>query len=189
MNPTLSYETLKGASDMLFECWMQHDILAQAEKVSVAIFNLDLVLNRNPQINYYYRDSLSLDLAHLRKKELAYIDGFKGEVKYISFSDAKDLKIDLITSSGKSLNSVIPDIDNISPSAKETFEKLAFSRTNKVVRLGNAAIGQVYINDEECFCVKYAVETSLYSTIENWFHESLILVNYFKRNFLLKPQK
>jgi hypothetical protein len=47
--------------------------------------------------------------------------------------------------------------------------------------LGNEAIGQVYIDGQEAFCIKFAIEHSLRSIVKRWYDGAEKLINIFER--------
>lgn len=151
-------KSITAAHNILLETLRSYDIIKKPERIAVALLTLDLVLNSNRELAYSQRDVLSAEVYYLQKRKIPYIDGMTGELMEVTFNEALCMQETVIFKN---------------PSLKERKLPATYIK-------GNMAIGQVFIDGEEGYCTKLAVEHSLKTIAKKWFRESNVLLSIFQ---------
>ena len=159
--------TLKDIENRLQRILCYDTLSFKSEDIASALHDMKKFLDRHPNFDYRYRDVLKNEYAHFRKQKIPYLDGHSGEIRFISFEEAKSMKkVVIFKKSGNNSSFEITPTN---------------SHTEKSMLLGNQAIGQIFINGEEAFCEAYAIEHSLRSTVTRWYSECHWISENFER--------
>lgn len=145
-----SIKSLTKIYNLLKDCMssLEFNLTRTAEQTLTALALLDSFLDRNPNVHCSYRDVLKSELFYLSRREVPYINLFENKLLTIPFEAIEKESHQILFKDGTSKSADII--------IKEHY------------RTGNKAIGQIYINDEEAFYIKHAIEHSLKSTIVRW---------------------
>lgn len=160
-NKKLCISSLTAARNLFYECLSYDSLAPHVDKIAVALFNLENVLNSNPEVTFRYKDILDEEVAYFRRKEIPYISLINGEVNTIPFEFIEDSDFNAIAYVKEGTSGYLPSEEHYI--------------------LGNEAIGQIYVEGKEAFCVKFAVEHSLRSIVKRWYDGSNKLIEIFER--------
>lgn len=160
-NKNLCLSSLTSARNLFSECLSYDSLVPHVDKIAVALFNLENVLNSNPEVTFRYKDILDEEVAYFRRKEIPYISLVNGEINTIPFEFLNDSDFNAIAFVKEGTSGYLPSAEHYI--------------------LGNEAIGQIYVEGREAFCVKFAVEHSLRSISKRWYDGCNKLIAIFER--------
>lgn len=144
------YKLLDCISGILNDCISCDTLLTihELSQLDVALTSLKNIIRSNG-LNYEYSDVLDFEVSCFRARVIPYIDYTDGFMKKLSYEDA----LAEHTAVSSCCNTVL-DLKSI-----------------KKYKNGNLAIGQIYVNGEEFFSTRLALEHSLKSMAQRWYNQ------------------
>lgn len=144
------YKLIECVSMILHNCIVKDSLLTihELSQLDVALTSLKNIIRSN-KLDYEYSDVLDFEVSCFRARVIPYIDCTDGFMKKLSYEEALAERT-AVSSCG---NTVL-DLKDI-----------------KKYKNGNLAIGQIYVNGEELFSTRLALEHSLKSMAQRWYNQ------------------
>lgn len=144
------YKLLDCISMILRDCIARDTLLTihEISQLDVALTSLKNIIRSN-ELNYEYSDVLDFEVSCFRARVVPYIDHTDGFMKKLSYEDALAEHTAV-----SACNNTVLDLEDI-----------------KKYKEGNLAIGQIYVNGEEMFSTKLALEHSLKCMALRWYNQ------------------
>lgn len=149
------FRLLEAAHDILGEVIRRKKWLDDLEKIAVSLTSIQIAIKKLEVDDFRYADVLEVDEHLFRNRQINIFNLILCKSEVISLKDARSVGDTFIYTLDK--------------------EK----KVNKLpaqYKVGNRAIGQIFVNGKEGFCAKIAIEHSIESSANMWYIHSDALI-------------
>lgn len=142
------FRLLKAAHDILGEVIKRKKWLDDLEKIAVSLTSIQIAIKKIGVEDFRYEDVLKVDEHLFRNRQINIFNLILCKSEIISFESARSVGDTFVYTLDKEKK-----VHKLPPQYK----------------VGNRAIGQIFVDGQECFCAKIAIEHSIESSVNMWY--------------------